>query len=263
MKRKILTTALATLTTLSFAISAYAADIAPYKEFLGSRSRGATQGGTSASYIFYDLNGDGIKEAVVVDRLYDIGVPDTSIFVAGKNYSSNYNDNQFNIPQGMEASIQLGTDKKLYILYGGEYNGRLDYLKLLRMDYDGENLVLTNIFEGYGNSENLISTYSLSGGALNWKDIHDFQNISEADIVSYTAGWKNDGRWWYQNSDGSYPSNSWQAIDGSWYYFDGNGYMLSSQWISGEYYVGANGAMLTNTTTPDGYKVDASGRWIR
>ena len=263
MRKQLFTTILAAITTLSFTVTAYAVDITPYKDFLSFRARGANQLGSTANYTFYDLNRDGIKEAIVIDKLDDIGVPDTSIFVAGKNYLNNYNDNQFNIPQGMEADIYLGTDSRLYILYGGEYNGRVDYVKLLRMDYDGDNLVLNPVFEGYGGSNNLISAYSLSERELNWKDIHDLQNVSEADIVSYVSGWKNDGRWWYQNSDGSYPTNSWQAIDGSWYYFDGSGYMLSNQWISGEYYVGTNGVMLTNTTTPDGYKVDASGKWIR
>ena len=245
MKKQLFTTILAAVTTLSFTVTAYAADITPYKDFLSSRAKSANQRGATANYTFYDLNRDGTKEVIVIDRLYDIGVPATSVLVTGKKYSNNCTYEQFYIPKGMDGSVYLGTDSKLYILYGGEYNGRVDYLKLIRMDY------------------NLIHTYSLLGGGLNWKDIHDLQNISEADIVSYTAGWKNDGRWWYQNSDGSYPTNSWQAIDGAWYYFDGNGYMLSNQWISGEYYVGANGAMLTNTTTPDGYKVDANGKWIR
>ena len=29
------------------------------------------------------------------------------------------------------------------------------------------------------------------------------------------------------------------------------------------YYMGSDGYMLTNTTTPDGYKVNASGVWVK
>jgi len=29
------------------------------------------------------------------------------------------------------------------------------------------------------------------------------------------------------------------------------------------YYLGENGAMMTNGVTPDGYRVDADGKWIR
>jgi D-alanyl-D-alanine carboxypeptidase len=42
--------------------------------------------------------------------------------------------------------------------------------------------------------------------------------------------------------------------------------MKQSAWVEwkGEYYyVGTDGVMLTSTTTPDGYKVDASGKWVK
>lgn len=57
------------------------------------------------------------------------------------------------------------------------------------------------------------------------------------------AEWKQegDGRWWYQNEDGSYPANQWMEIDGKQYYFDAGGYML------------------TNATTPDGKQVGEDG----
>ena len=39
-------------------------------------------------------------------------------------------------------------------------------------------------------------------------------------ISSYAGEWKQDNvGWWYQNDDGSYPTNSWQEIDGKQYYF--------------------------------------------
>lgn len=77
-----------------------------------------------------------------------------------------------------------------------------------------------------------------------------------------TEGWQqNSIGWWYQNADGTYLINGWMNIDNVYYYFDNNGYMAANAWI-GNYYVGSNGAMLTNTTTPDGYQVDATGKWI-
>ena len=103
--------------------------------------------------------------------------------------------------------------------------------------------------------------------------------------------------WWYKRPDGSYPKNSWgyEAYNGKsyWYYFLDSGYMATGwvdvngskyylfpnsdgwkgrmltgwQWIGGNcYYLdpqGQNeGALYRNTTTPDGYAVDAEGRWI-
>ena len=63
-------------------------------------------------------------------------------------------------------------------------------------------------------------------------------------MPAMAAEWKQDNTgWWYQEDNGSYPTNSWKWINGRCYYFDSNGYMLAS------------------TTTPDGYTVDATGAW--
>nr|WP_308507787.1 CAP domain-containing protein [uncultured Stomatobaculum sp.] len=76
------------------------------------------------------------------------------------------------------------------------------------------------------------------------------------------AQWKrNDRGWWYEEANGAYPTNAWRLINGKWYYFDAIGYMAENRWI-GNYYVGADGAMLAGTWTPDGYYVDASGKWV-
>ena len=76
------------------------------------------------------------------------------------------------------------------------------------------------------------------------------------------AQWKrNDKGWWYEEADGTYPTNAWKLIKDKWYYFDGIGYMVENRWI-GNYYLGADGAMLVNTSTPDGYYVDATGKWV-
>lgn len=62
---------------------------------------------------------------------------------------------------------------------------------------------------------------------------------------SWAGQWQQtEAGWWYQNDDGSSPTDQWLDIDGKQYYFDSNGYIL------------------TNTTTPDGYQVGADGAWI-
>ena len=81
-------------------------------------------------------------------------------------------------------------------------------------------------------------------------------------MAANEAQWKrNDKGWWYEETDGSYPTNAWKLIKDKWYYFDGIGYMVENRWI-GNYYLGADGAMLVNTSTPDGYYVDATGKWV-
>jgi glucan-binding YG repeat protein len=95
--------------------------------------------------------------------------------------------------------------------------------------------------------------------------------------------WKvgNNGRWWFLNSDGSYPKSGMYNIGEQSFIFDGAGYLLESQWTKlsdgnwyyclpggyvarnqwvGDYYVGWNGAMVTNTWVGD-YFVGADGKW--
>ena len=74
--------------------------------------------------------------------------------------------------------------------------------------------------------------------------------------TAFAGTWKggegeNQNKWWYDNGNGSYPSNCWQWIDGN-----GDGTAES-------YYFDHNGWLLTDTTTPDGYTVNASGAWVQ
>ena len=81
-------------------------------------------------------------------------------------------------------------------------------------------------------------------------------------MAANEAQWKrNDKGWWYEEVNGTYPTNAWKLIKDKWYYFDGVGYMVENRWI-GNYYLGADGAMLVSTSTPDGYYVDATGKWV-
>ena len=68
--------------------------------------------------------------------------------------------------------------------------------------------------------------------------------------TAMAAQWKQDAKgWWWQNDDGTYPTNCWKWLDGNkdgiaeCYYFDNVGYMAAG------------------TTTPDGYSVNSEGQW--
>lgn len=65
-----------------------------------------------------------------------------------------------------------------------------------------------------------------------------------------TGSGENQGKWWYDNGDGTYAQNGWQWIDDN-----GDG-------VSECYYFDANGWMYADTTTPDGYQVNSSGAWV-
>lgn len=69
------------------------------------------------------------------------------------------------------------------------------------------------------------------------------------------ADWVQDGTgWWYQNTDGSYPSGGLAGINGANYYFDGRGYMQTGwQYINYRwYYFDGNGAQAMGWRQLDG-----------
>ena len=140
---------------------------------------------------------------------------------------------------------------------------------------------------------------SSGGGSGSFKVSSSFSGQVLGVDRSLSGGqWVQDEKgWWYKRADGSYPKNSWgyEAYNGKsyWYYFLDSGYMATGwievngskyylfpnsdgwkgrmltgwQWIDGNcYYLdpqGQNeGALYKNTTTPDGYAVDAEGRWV-
>ena len=64
-----------------------------------------------------------------------------------------------------------------------------------------------------------------------------------------TGSWKkNDKGWWYEWSDGTYPTNDWLKVDNRWYWFDSRGYCVKGyQTIKGKNYYFAEKYALDNT----------------
>ena len=100
--------------------------------------------------------------------------------------------------------------------------------------------------------------------------------------------WKKDNKgWWYLKKDKSYPKlellnidskeywfdasgymvTGWlQDISGDWFYFNDTGSMRKSAWLeykSEWYYMSGSGAMLKSAVTPDGYRVNSEGVWVK
>ena len=80
------------------------------------------------------------------------------------------------------------------------------------------------------------------------------------------GAWKQaeDGRWWYDNGDGTYPKSCWQEINSKWYCFDEAGYMRTG-WIEWEgkwYFCNESGEMLRDCITEDNYLLGEDGAMI-
>ena len=91
------------------------------------------------------------------------------------------------------------------------------------------------------------STANPSGGGAQWQDLGG-------------------GSWAAVNSDGT-RLTGWYEMGGKWYYSGADGVMWANKWIHSAseqgvwFYVGSDGAMVVSNVTPDGYQVDAEGKW--
>ena len=176
-----------------------------------------------------------------------------------------------------------------------------EYTPLTISSYNVGDPVLSGRTHKAYTGQDVIISFSKNTGS-NFALPYDFEgsyfNEKNANRVGYfyvdmgssantsSQGWENTDRGWkYKESNGSYVTNTWKQIDGIWYFFDGEGYIATSWrqingvwyffnasgamvtgWVqSGNdwYYMSPSGAMLSNTTTADGYRLDASGRWVK
>ncbi len=85
----------------------------------------------------------------------------------------------------------------------------------------------------------------------------------KADGIMAT-GWYNDNGTWYYLAGSGAMKTGW-VLDGSTWYFLNTSGAMKTGWVNDNgtwYYLNASGAMLANTTI-DGYKLNASGAWVK
>ncbi|MEG1798433.1 MAG: hypothetical protein RR262_18305, partial [Clostridium sp.] len=77
-------------------------------------------------------------------------------------------------------------------------------------------------------------------------------------------GWvQNGGKWYYFANNGQMHAG-WLLLNGQWYLLDGSGAMRTG-WVqsSGKWYYLYGSGQMAKSTTIGGYKLDASGAWIK
>ncbi|MCR4845601.1 MAG: leucine-rich repeat protein [Eubacterium sp.] len=99
-----------------------------------------------------------------------------------------------------------------------------------------------------------------------WRDGR-WYNADGTQTYSGTLQWKSNATgWWVEDTDGWYPTDSWQKIDNVWYYFKPDGYMASNEYYNG-YWFNADGSwddkyLLSWKSNSTGWWVeDISGWW--
>ena len=173
-----------------------------------------------------------------------------------------------------------------WILEGGEFtedNGRLpsnEYLKIgdtiygfytygFAIDFDRPEYYTDAAIQAKGGYREAKGTWRLNG----WWFCYDDGTFPHSEWVYLT--WNGHSDWYYFDVDG-WMEDGWLRWNNNWYYlhtqYDNTRGHMYTGWheIDGKWYYfntasdkGTLGAMLANTTTPDGYKVDANGAWIR
>lgn len=125
----------------------------------------------------------------------------------------------------------------------------------------------------YQNSGNLRSAYPVLTGTVPssegfgvWEPLPDQSWKFLKDSGTYgRSEWLNIGGIWYLFNEDAIMITGWASVNGTWYYLSSSGAMLTGwQPVDGKwYYLKPDGSCLTDSVTPDGYRVDASGAWIR
>ena len=79
------------------------------------------------------------------------------------------------------------------------------------------------------------------------------------------TGWTKSGNSWYYLNGSGAMQTGWLKTGGSWYYLNSSGAMQTGWFtVSGKwYYAYRSGALAVNTTTPEGYKVNYNGEWVK
>ena len=200
------------------------------------------------------------------------------------------------LEQKVEARVHLRSCKEAWAAgYGNIARGEEGYSEHLDRDHDGvaceisrskgayrpqtadgtplnkQHAAASSSSDSNGSDDSTLSGWQQQGGnwyyyednsaVTDWKKINGTWYYFDGNGVMTTNWQKVSGAWYYMDNSGEMQTD-WKEISNAWYYFNADGVMQENRWV-GDYYLGSSGAMLVNTTTPDGYRVDASGKWIQ
>ncbi|HEX9026018.1 MAG TPA: N-acetylmuramoyl-L-alanine amidase family protein, partial [Clostridium sp.] len=160
-----------------------------------------------------------------------------------------------------------------------KWNNTKDWTKVYKVDgsfnkmsvYDDNNIVAWNqndeVYSVIGGQATttptppVVTTPVVNKGWVKTNTGWTFYNATGAQVKGQ---WVNDGGVWYMIKVDGIMATGWYNANGTWYFLQSSGAMKTG-WLNDNgtwYYLNASGAMLANTTV-DGYKLGASGAWIK
>ncbi len=113
-----------------------------------------------------------------------------------------------------------------------------------------------------------------SGSSSGFHAINVTPGMGRTNLQNTPGSWQKnaDNTWSYVGTDGTAYKSDWIVFNNRWYYADANG-KITTGWveINGVWYYftvsgsseNPEGSMLAGTTTPDGYKLDGNGAWVK
>jgi len=224
-----------------------------------------------------------------------------TIILSSKNgyYYTDINDraNEASEVANGIAAVDTDANGNIWRLLGGyiyKWNNNEDWTKVYKVDgsfneisvYDDNNIVAWNqtnkIYSVIGGQiQTPITTtpvvnkgwvrtnigwtfYNTTGAQVKGQWVNDGGwYMIKADGIMAT-GWYNDNGTWYFLNDSGTLKTGWLNNNGTWYFLQSSGAMKTG-WLNDNgtwYYLNASGVMLANTTV-DGYRLGASGAWIK
>lgn len=134
----------------------------------------------------------------------------------------------------------------------------------------------TSIGNFSGSGERMFFNDVSGNRAIGWQKLNGVWYYFEPtgrDHFAYVNRWANIGGKWYFFNEAGVMVTGWIISGNHWYYLSPENGSMCTGWIQPQpnawYYLEPVGnaqypigAMWANATTPDGFKVDASGRWI-
>ena len=245
------------------------------------------------TYIISKDNGDAIdanhallnKYTVSNGKLinYTVGassVQTETISLNSKNgyYYTDINDQSSEKAEVASGKVAIDTDVNgsVWRLSGGyiyKWNNDKDWTKIYKVDgsfnqisvYDDNNIVAWNqnneVYSVIGGQTPVTTTPVVNKGWVNTNTGWTFYNATGAQAKGQ---WINDGGVWYMIKADGIMATGWYKDNGTWYFLQSSGAMKTG-WLNDNgtwYFLNSSGAMLANTTV-DGYKLGASGAWVK